>query len=426
MKNRLPLQSGRVVGVLFTALCSAWIVGCQPAAKQAELGKSSSAEVAKPPVAVGFVRAQLMEKSVRIPAVVESDEQAMLLAKVEAYVKEVLVDIGDEVYAGQVLMRLDAPELRHEAEQQQRMIGQLQADGQVLQAELAAAKTQLAALRAKLALENSERDRLSRLVSSGAINRQRLEEAEFELESAAASLARYENVVRVAEAKLVKGDAEIQVALSQLKQAQAIVDYLEIKAPFAGVIATRDVDPGALVRPGATGKPLLTVAKVDRLRAIFFATMDITSQLAVGNVVKFEADDVPGRLFEGVISRIAGTYDERTRMLRAEVDLQNTPDPSTGRRPLRAGSYGEATIILHSATLPVVPQSAVRRHAGRTSVVIVRDGTCLVSPVQVAIETDSLVGVSAGLQAGDQVVIKNPDALSDGQDISSIIKMETW
>jgi len=232
--------------------------------------------------------------------------------------------------------------------------------------------------------------------------------------------------VRVAEARLKKGKAEIQVAQSQLKQALAMVDYLEIKAPFAGVVATRNVDPGALVRPGAIGKPLLAVAKVDRLRAIFFITMDTTSHLAVGNVVKFEADDVPGRLFEGVISRIAGTYDVKTRMLRAEVDLQNSPDPNTGRRPLRAGSYGEATIILQVPTLPVVPQSAVFRHAGRTSVVIVRDGICSIEAVQVAIETDGLAGVSSGLQAGDQVVIDNPGALSDGQDISSEIKMETW
>jgi RND family efflux transporter MFP subunit len=224
---------------------------------------------------------------------------------------------------------------------------------------------------------------------------------------------------------LEKGEAEIWVAQSQLQQAQAIVNYLEIKAPFAGVIATRDVDPGALVRPGASGKPLLTVAKVDRLRAIFFVTMDSTSHMAVGNPVKFEADDVPGRLFEGVISRIAGTYNEKTRMLRAEVDLENSPDPGSNRRPLRAGSYGEATIVLQLPTLPVVPQSALFSHAGSRSVVIVRDGICSITAVQVAIEIDDKAGISSGLQAGDQVVIENPGALSHGQVISEI-KMEAW
>lgn len=426
MNNRHPKQSGRVAGILFTLFCTAWIAGCGPTAKKAPSDKSS-AVATKATIAVGVVRAQLMEKLMTLPATVESDEQAMLMAKVEAYVKEVLVDIGDEVVAGQVLMRLDAPELRHKANEQQRMIGQLRADGKVLQAKLAASQTQLHAFRAKLALEKSERGRLERLVSSGAINRQRLEEADFELKSAAASLAQHENAVLVAEAQLQKGKAEIQVAQSKLKQAQAMADYLEIKAPFAGVVASRNVDPGALVRPGATGKPLLTVAKVDQLRAVFFATMDTTSQLAVGNVVKFEADDMPGRQFEGVLSRMAGTYDEKTRMMRAEVDLQNSPDPSTSRRPLRAGSYGEATITLLSATLPVVPQSALRRNAGRTSVVIVRKGTCLVTPVEVAIESDSLAGISSGLQAGDHVVIDNPDALQDEQQLTNgEIKVKPW
>ncbi len=415
-----------MAGALFTAICSAWIAGCGPTAKKAPSGTSPAA-TAKPVVAVGVVRAQLMEKSLTLPATIESDEQAMLMAKVEAYVVEVLVDIGDEVEAGQVLVRLDAPELHHKAVEQQRVISQLQADGKVLQAELAAAKTQLQAVQAKLALEKSERGRLERLVSSGAIKRQRLEEAEFELKSAAASLARHENTVRVAEAQLEKGQAEIQVAQAQLMQAVTMVRYLKIKAPFTGVVAARNVDPGALVRPGATGKPLLTVVKVDRLRAIFYATMDTTSQLAVGNTVKFEADDVPGRLFEGTLSRMAGAYDEKTRMMRAEVDLDNRADPGTGRRPLRAGSYGEATVVTHSAILPVVPQSALRRSAGRTSVVIIRDGVCLVSPVDVAIETDSLAGVSSGLKVDDEVVIENPDALTDGQKLTdSEFEMKKW
>jgi multidrug resistance efflux pump len=336
MKTRLLPNSGRATGILFVAICAAWIAGCQPAAKPAKTDKSKDTE--KPLVLVGAVRAQLMETTLTLPASVESDEQAMLMPKVEAYVEEVLVDIGDQVSAGQVLVRLDAPELRHKASEQQRVIGQLQADEKVLQAKLAAAKTQLQALHAKVELEESEQGRLKRLVESGAINRQRLEEAQFELKSANASLARHENSVRVAEAELEKGRAEMQIAHAQFQQARAMVDYLQITAPFAGVVATRNVDPGALVRPGASGKPLLTVAKVDKLRAVVFATMDTTSQLAVGNKVKYEPDDVPGQIFAGQLSRIAGTYNEKTRMMRAEVDLTNDVDSKTGQRPLRAGS----------------------------------------------------------------------------------------
>jgi membrane fusion protein (multidrug efflux system) len=413
MKTRLIPNSGRVAGILFIAICSAWIAGCQPAAK---LEKPPEAE--KPLVLVGEVRAQHMETTLTLPASVESDELAMLMPKVEAYVEEVLVDIGDEVTAGQVLVRLEAPELRHKASEQQRLIGQLKADRKVLQAELDAAETQLQTFHAKVELEESERGRLQRLVESGAINRQRLEEAEFELKSANASLARHKNTVRVAAAELQKGEAEKYVAQAQFQQALAIVGYLEIKAPFAGIVATRNVDPGALVRPGASGKPLLTVAKVDKLRAIFFATMDTTSQLAVGNKVKYEADDAPDQLFEATLSRMAGTYDEKTRMIRVEADLNNDRDPATKRRPLRAGSYGKAIITTQSSTMPVVPQSALRRNAGGTSVVIVREGTCLVTPVEVAIEADDMAGISSGLQAGDHVVLQHPDALKDEQKLS--------
>ncbi len=418
MKKKLHLLTWQLAGVCLVVCLSVWTLGCGRSVNKID-SDAASVQVGKPTVAVGVVRAQLLEKTMTLPATVESDEQAMLMAKVEAYVKHVLVDIGDEVVEGQVLVRLDAPELLHQTEQQQRMMGQMQADEQVLQAELAAARSQLESLQAKLALKNSERDRLMRLVSSGAINRQRLEEAEYEMQSAAATLAQYENAVRVAEARLQKGAAEMLVAQSQLETAQAMAAYLEIKSPFAGVVATRSVDPGALVLPVTGSKPLLTIAKVDRVRVIFYATMDVTANLAVGNVVKFEADDVPGRQFEAVVSRLAGTYDEKTRMMRAEVDLLNAPDPTSEKRPLRAGSYGSATITLQSATLPVVPQAALLRHAASTSVVVVRDGVCLIVPVQIAIETEELAGIASGLQAGDQVVIENLNDITEGQKLTS-------
>jgi hypothetical protein len=60
-------------------------------------------------------------------------------------------------------------------------------------------------------------------------------------------------------------------------------------------------------------------------------------------------------------------------------------------------------------------------------VVVVRDGTCLVTPVEVAIEADDLAGISSGLQAGDQVVLQNPETLKDEQKLTNDqYKVQPW
>ncbi len=426
--NRIRRSTGHWAGLVLLSLIVT-TASCRPSASKEEKNSPSKTPI-QPTVSVGVVRAQLMENVVKMPATVESDETALLMSRVEAYVREVLVDIGDEVEAGQVLIRLHAPEIEQKAQQQVAMIDQLRAERSVMQAELAVARSQLDEIRAQLELKRSERDRLERLANSGAIERQRLEEAVSAARATEAMLARYENSARVVLARLARNESEESVAQTELNQAETLAGYLDIRAPFAGVVAKRNVDPGNLVLPVSSEKgdiPLMVVAKIDKLRAVVYATLDIAGQLSLGSPVTFVADDLPDVQFPCQISRIAGAYDEGTRMMRAEIDLENPPDVATGRRPLRAGSYGMATIVLQSATLPVVPPSALRQGGDGTSVVVVRNGTCLITPVKVALESSGLAGIAAGIEAGDQVVIENPDSLVQNQQLqASQIKLVPW
>ena len=95
-----------VAGLIVAALA---VTGCN-----SPVASSSSKQQSSPPPAkikVGAVRTQLLKSTISLPATIESDETAMLMPRVEAYVERVLVDIGDEVEAGQVLVQLSAPEL---------------------------------------------------------------------------------------------------------------------------------------------------------------------------------------------------------------------------------------------------------------------------------------------------------------------------
>ncbi len=403
-------------------------IGCQK--KQSTAPSSENKTLAVPTVEVGTVRAQLVETSVSFPATIISDQTAMLMPRIEAYIDEVLVDIGDEVEAGELLVRLRAPELKKRVDQHRAKIQQIHAAKQMVVAELDVARAQLQVALAEQVLRQSERDRLERLVRTGALERQRLIEAEAAADATAAKLTKAKNGVRVVEAELLQGEAELAVEQASLAEAKALAGYLQIRAPFAGLIARRMVDAGNLVHPAAPGedaRPLLTIVKIDRLRAVVYATTDVAGRLSVGQRAIFIADDTAERPIEGKLSRTAGAYHDKTRMMRAEVDLDNRVQPALDRRPLRAGSYGEVKIVTQSATLPVVPLSALRRHGDRTSVVVVRDGVCLVTPVEVAIETEELVGIGSGVAVGDQVVLKDANSLKAEQKLSaSQIEVTSW
>ena len=426
MKKRLKIRSGREKLAASLFMTGLLLVGCKPPVPNSGATASSQPEK-KALVTVGIVRVQVLTSTVELPATIESDETAKLMPRVEAYVAEVLVDIGDQVEAGQVLVRLDAQEIKHGATQAHAMVQQLIAHKEVLLAELGAANAQLQVIHAELSLKNSERDLTANLVGSGAMQRQRLLEAESAVQSTAAMFTKYENAVKVSEAKLLKGQSEMAVAQAKAQAADSLVGYLEIKAPFTGIVAERNIDVGNLVRPSGSSdmKPLLTVVKIDTLRAVVHATSDVAGQLVVGQPVKFQADDVPGKVFEGRLSRMAGTYHRKTRMMQAEVDLDNAAD-ATGHRPLRAGSYGLATIVLQSASLPVVPMSAIRTRGDRTSVLVVRGAICSVVPVTIAFTSGEQAAIAEGL-AGGEKVLADPAEIQDEEVLKNVeIKTVSW
>jgi len=424
MSNQFAMQSSRENILVKLLALTVLMVGCQRTTQT-----SAPKPAPKEQVTVGTVRTQLLEKTIHLPATIESDETAMLMARVEAYVDKVLVDIGDEVEAGQVLVLLHAPELEQRVEQHRAAIDMIRASGQMTLAELKTAQSQNAATLAQQSLKISVRDRLANLVHTGAIASQRLEEAEAALGTTNAHLEKDKNAIELIHAKLRKGKAKLEVEKAMLAQAEALGEYLKIKAPFAGVVAERNVAPGNLVRPSSQGsgmKPLLTIAKIDKLRAVVHATTDVAGQLRIGQAVQFVADDVPDHVFVGTLSRMAGTYSQRTRMMQAEVDLDNASDPATGQRPLRAGSYGSLSIVLQSAMLPVVPESALRKRGDRTSVVVVHDGACLVTPVTVAFASGEMVAIAEGIADGEQVVA-NPDDVKEEQKLKDTeIKTVSW
>jgi len=316
-----------------------------------------------PPSSISFAQ-EADRTEVRLPITLEGDQRTELRARVEGYVAVVHADIGDRVAKGQRLVSLDAPELQAEVRRRQQMVSQAEANLGVAQGRIATAEAMLrqaasardeqAALRQ---LRVSERDRYFALVQGGAVQKEKLEEAEYRVLAVDAAVAKIEADVEAAQADIGAAKNELEfarsgigVAKAELAHAEAQDQLREIKAPFAGLVIERNVDPGQLVSPGnVMGKPLLVIENVDVLRGVMTVPADEASLISVGAAVTLSGFGVGGQVKgrdEGdlKVSRVSQSLNMKTRTMRVEIDLKNPFDKARSRYQFLSGQYGSASV----------------------------------------------------------------------------------
>ena len=139
--------------------------------------------------------------------------------------------------------------------------------------------------------------------------------------------------------------------------------YATIVAPYDGVITRRNVDVGDLTEPGTQGQPLFIVARDDFVRIIVSVPEMYATEVDPGDRVLIRLQALPGRDFEGKVTRTSWTLDAKNRTLRTEIDVPN-PDGM-----LRPGLYAYATVVVeeHPDALSV-PTSALVRQDSKTFV----------------------------------------------------------
>jgi RND family efflux transporter MFP subunit len=325
-------------------------------AAQAREVERIAGDLAKGPVVrVAQVKMAASNRVVTLPAEVRADKRATLYAKVSGYLKEVRVDKGDRVKAGQVLAVLESPDL----------------DEQVRSAE------------AELVLRKQQLDRTNRLLPSGRVSLQERETAE----------------------------EGVKVALAALNRAKVLKDYEVIRAPFAGTITARYADPGALL-PAATGstssaQPVLDLAQLDKLRVALNLAQDDAARVSTGDLVKLEiaADQQP---LNAAISRISRSLDARTRTMLCEIDLLNPP---AGLYP---GAFVNASITLRGSPRPLVPTEALVGKSGQLYVPMVEGDKVHFTHVRLGVDDGQNVEVLEGLHGGEWVALNLGTDVPDG------------
>ncbi len=285
--------------------------------------------------------------------VAEPLRQATLSTKLMATVTSVLVREGDTVRSGQTLVQLDARELHAKTAQ----VAASVADAEAMQKEAATNAARFAALYADSAATRAQFD--------------------------------------ASQTGLARADAALRAARAAAGEVDAVASYSTLRAPFAGVITSRQVDPGAFAAPGA---PMVTVQDISALRITASISADANRHLTRGQRIRAQIDgDTTSATVEGVVPSASGG-----------VFTVNAIVPN-GRGRFHAGSSATVYVPTGTARAIVVPTAAIVREGDLTGVIVRAGANGTVHDerrwVRLGATRGGQVEITSGVRAGDVVVV---------------------
>lgn len=341
---------------------------------------------------------------------VDSAARLTLGSETVGTVAQVLVREGQQVAAGELLLRLRAHEAEAQVHKAQAELAQAQLqlrNLQVVDAPVSAQALQQA--QAALQLARREHERTQALVAQGFLAQAHLDAAGNALAAAQAQLrsAQAQHAARQAGGtQQALAQARLQQAQAQLQQAQAQRQSLDIRAPADALVLARQVEPGDVVQAGRT---LLELAQTGQTRIEASVDEKNLALLQLGMAAQAVADAYPGQGFAAELEHIAPGIDA----LRGTVGLRlHVPQPPPFLRPDMSVSV--ELLARQRPNALILPADAVQ-HSGQAHWVWrLQQGRAQRTPVTLGIQGIGQVQVSAGLQAGDWVLYPNA-ALREGQ-----------
>ena len=362
-----------VFPVLYALLMAGIITGCgsSEGEEKAKKEKEHHADSTAAP-AVTFVLAKgRLSTNMYTPGDLIAYQQVDLYAKENSFVKKLLVDVGSEVRTGELLAVLEAPEL---------------------ESALSGAESRLKSQEAIYIASKANYDRmLETSKTPGTISQNDLDQAS---------------------ARQKSDFAQLEAARSAYKEIAETLKYLEVRAPFNGVISVRNVNPGAYVGPSGKGSelPLFTLQEQKHLRLVVSIPEASTGYLTTQDEVAFTVKAMPNITFHAKVKRLAGALDNKLRAERIEMDVINED------KKLLPGMVAEVNIPLPAKDSTfVVPQTAVVNSTERIFVIRVTGHKAQWVDVKPGRSQGGKTEIYGnGLQEGDQILQVASEERRDG------------
>jgi len=366
-----PRTAMLIVGVVLVVLLLAGGVTLLKRARDERVLAKETERNSVPSVAVIHPKAEKPDQELVLPGSLQAYEESPIYARTNGYLVRWYKDIGSRVQQGELLAKIDTPEIDQE-------LLQTRAARQQVEAQLELART------------SDERWRSLRQTDS-------VSQQEADQQS---------SIYQQSKANLAAADANVR-RLEQLES------FKNVYAPFSGVLTKRNVDPGALINAGAGGRELFDIAKVDPLRVYVSVPQAYAQNIKIGMKAQVTLQEFPGQTFQGSVARTAEAIDMATRTLLTEVDVPNK------KRRLLPGSFGEVHFSVDSdANKVTVPINAMLfRAEGARVAVVGADGKVQLRPVSIGRDYGATLEILDGLSVDEQLIVNPSDSLEDGQQV---------
>lgn len=367
--KRITLLS--LAAASFIAVMSA----CSPSS--ARTSEENPTNEQMPVMETFHLRKDKFSTSMQIPGELLAYQQVDLYAKVTGFVKELRADIGTEVHEGQLLAVLEAPELL---------------------SQLSASESRLRSQEAVVAASSANYDRL--------------------VETSKTPGTVSQNDLDLALAKRNSDLANLEAARASAKETSSIRSYLEIRAPFSGIITSRNVNPGAYVGPSGKGSefPLFTLQQQNQLRLAVSVPEAFTGFLKEEDEVSFKVRSQPAETFKAKIKRMAGALDLRLRSEKIEMDVTNND------KKLLPGMVAEVRISLTAKDSSfTIPKSALINSNEGLFVIRMAGGKAQRVEVKKGRDINERYEVFGNLSTSDILILKGSEEIKDGAQINTKI-----
>jgi membrane fusion protein, multidrug efflux system len=373
--------------VIVALALSLSVYGCNGNPKPAA---SKQAETDAQKVEVVPVALQKLATVFTLPAQLVPFATVDIYPKVTGFMNMIRVDRGSRVHEGELIIRLSAPELVAQRAQ--------------AESALRAAESQLTTAQAKLTSDKGTYMHLASAAKTPGVV------AENDVMVASQTASADQGQVQSAE-------SNVAAARNALRSVAQLESYLNIYAPFDGIVTTRNLHPGALVGPasGPSGTmPIVQIVDTGHLRLVVPVPEAYVGEMQVGQKVAFTVPAFPGQTFHAPITRISHNVDLNTRTMPVELDVRS-PD---GR--LSPGSFSSVQWPVHRAAPTMfVPVSAVTNDQQRTFVERVRNGKTEWVDVVTGLSANGNIEVFGDLKPGDEVIRNATDAIRQGQQVNT-------
>jgi HlyD family secretion protein len=345
-----------------------------------------------------------IQRQVDLSGTLLSPDQAKVSSEVGGIVRDVPVQLGTEVRSGDPLVRLEPTELRLALERAESALRQVEAQLGIdrSQDRQPPSDDQIASVRQAAANRDDARStfkRAEQLHARGLMSQVDFDTAETRLKVAEANYQAAVDNVRSLKASLQDRRAAFELAQKKLNDAT-------VRAPVAGSVAERLVQPGEYIRENT---PVVTIVQMNPLKLKTAIQERHAGLIRPGQTVEFIVEAFPDRKFSGRVAYISPAVDQTTRTFAVEVLVENVD------RVLKPGFFAKGVVRTHLDTnVLAAPEDAISTLAGVSTVYVIEGGKARQQQVTLGAREGKLVEITSGLKGDETLATTNLNQLATG------------